>query len=111
MALYIVVHHRRDPHQPWQNDWLDDSRLQAITTTAEIGRLCEQAQQRNEAVFVHRCAWGGITPTLCCSVQVAQIEHIDRRTDLVAFTNAMPISTDPLMSPTRGQNFYIAEAL
>ena len=28
--LYVVVHHRSDPNQPWVNSWFDDDRLEAI---------------------------------------------------------------------------------
>ncbi len=66
MALHIVVHHRRDRSQPWANDWQDDQRLKTITTTAEIGRFCENAKGKNARVFVHRCAWSSKAPTICC---------------------------------------------
>jgi hypothetical protein len=111
MALYVVVHHRQDPHQPWANDWLDDRRVNVIKTTTEIGNLCEQSRQRNERVFVHRCAWGGITPTVCCCVQVAQVVALDRRTSLVTFAHAVPLMAEPQVLPRHGLNFYVTEAV
>ena len=108
MALYIVVHHQQDSHKPWQNNWIDDEQLETIQTTAEIGRMCEQAQRRGERVFVHRCAWGSFAPVVCCSVQVAQVASIDRRTSLVTFSEPMVLNLAPPFSPLLGQNFYEA---
>jgi hypothetical protein len=108
MALYLVVHHRQDTHQPWPNSWHDDSCLEAITTTAEIGRLCTEAQQKNERVFVHRCAWGPSSPIVCCSVSVVQVASVDRRTSLVQFAAPIVLHEVPPIPPRLGQNFYIA---
>ena len=55
MALYVVVHHRRDANQSYVNSWLDDNRIAAIMATSEIGRLCSRAKQKGERIFVHRC--------------------------------------------------------
>lgn len=109
MGLHVVVHHRKDPDQPWRdNIWLDGDLLQAIVTTAEIGRLCEGAQRRGERVSVHRCAWGGIPPTICCTVQVKRVASLSRRTSLVEFTLVEAANRTPPVQPLPGQNSYEA---
>ncbi len=45
MALYVVLHHQKDEHQPWVNAWLDDQLIEAIQTTNEIGELCRRARR------------------------------------------------------------------
>src|SRR5437870_8256752 len=97
MTLHVVLHHRRDPHQPWTNNWVDDDRIESIQTTVEIGRLCEAARARDERVFVHRCAWGSNPPTICCSAKVSQIAAIDRRTTLVRFLEPTGLATPPVV--------------
>ena len=78
--LYVVVHHRRDSHQPYPNSWLDDERLDAIETTPAIGRLCKDAKVSGRAVFVHRCAWDDSPPVICAGLSVLDAVAIDRRT-------------------------------
>jgi hypothetical protein len=106
--LYVVVHHKQDPKRPWPNSWLDDERLDWITTTAEIGQHCHEALQRGAAVFVHRCGWDHEKPTVCCSAKILQISDIDRRSSLVTFKDQNVLNSDPPVTPTRGQNFYFA---
>ena len=108
MALYIVVHHKGDPSQPWPNNWLDDQRLQAIETTAEIGRLCQEARQERTRVYVHRCRWGDNPPTICCSVSVQRVSSINRRTSLVEFNDIEVSTGNPPEHQLPGQNFYNA---
>ena len=109
MALYLVVHHRSDPDQPWANAWQDEYCLRAIQTTAEIGTLCEQARRTGERVYVHRCGCGSFAPTVCCSVSVARVHVIDRGTSLVEFQDAARLNLTPRVQPGRGQNWYDAE--
>lgn len=106
--LYVVVHHRQDPDQRWTNSWLDDERLQAITTTAEIGRLCAEAKTRGEPVFVHRCGWSDSLPSISCSATVIQSAPIDKRTSIVSFAGQQVIGATPPVSPHPGQNYYRA---
>jgi len=108
MALYVVVHHNRDSNQPWVNSWLDDERLEAIQTTRQIGEFCRAAQQANESIFVHRCRWGDIEPTICCSASVAQVGKIDERTSLVTFDSQQVLNVPSPVTPTLGQNYYMA---
>ena len=111
MALFIVVHHREDIRQPWRNSWLDDERLRAITTTPQIGHMCEDSALRGERVFVHRCTWGEHRPSVVCSVEVDRVDAVDRRTSLVTFQDEEVIGVPPPRSPQLGQNFYEAEAV
>ncbi len=107
MKLYIVVHHEKDPSQPWRNSWIDDERLEAIQTTPDIGNLCKAAKRLGDSVFVHRCQWGDTAHTICCSVRVLRVNVIDRSTALVRFTDARPLGLTPPMLPVPGQNFYV----
>jgi hypothetical protein len=108
MALYVVLHHRRDPNQPWVNSWFDDERIEAIQTTLEIGKLCKRAQDDGDLVFVHRCGFDGDVPIVCCAARVAQSAPVDRGTYSVTFCGTARRSLVPPLSPARGQNFYIA---
>jgi hypothetical protein len=107
MALYLVVHHGQD-RDDWGNHWLDDDRLHSITTTTEIGRLCSSAKNTGERVFIHRCGWGSIEPTICCSVLVSRAVNIGSG-DLVEFTEPVVLDRRPPVQPGRGQNFYEAD--
>lgn len=105
--LYVVVHHQQDPNRLWANSWLDDDRLEAITTTAEIGRLCQVAMDRGDHVLVHRCGWGDSPPTVCCSAEVVQTAPIDERTSVVMFEAQQALDTTPPVSPYLGQSYYL----
>jgi cobalamin biosynthesis Mg chelatase CobN len=106
MPLYVVVHHRRDENQPWVNAWLDDQLIEAIQTTKEIGKLCRQAKERGERVFVHRCGWLENSPVICCSAEVDGVDHIDKTTSLVRFNAPQALNQLPPSTPIQGQNFY-----
>ena len=58
MALYLVLYDRYDTIQLYPNAWLgrDVDRIGAITTTEEIGGLCDECRVNGKEVFVHRCA-------------------------------------------------------
>ena len=108
MAFYVVVHHRRDPYQPWANTWLDDDRLKVISTTAEIAARCDQAQRSNEQVFVHRCAWLGGPAVVCCSVAVKAARY-DEKLGWVEFADSKVLGHSPRHQPGRGENSYDAD--
>jgi len=107
MALYLVVHHRQDPHQPWPNSWLDDNRLEVITTTSQIGQLCQIEQSNKNDVFVHRCGFGSNQPTVSCVVKVADVQPIDRKTSLVRFENQRMSGLATPQTPALGTNYYV----
>src|SRR6185436_10298199 len=100
--LYVVVRHRRDPDQRFVNSWLDDEQLEAITTTHEIGQLCQDGQQRSERVCVHRCGWSDTRPTICCSVSVVRVDSVDGWTSLVRFADQQVLDMLPPVTPHRG---------
>ena len=109
MAFYIVVHHPDDPSPTrWANDWDDEGLLRAITTPRVVAARCSLARDQGERLFVHRCAWGGVPPIICCSVQVSEIQNIDRDTALVRFSEAKCVDAEPLMPAHQGQNSYDA---
>ncbi len=107
MALYIIVHHRRDNRQPWANDWSDDQKLRAITTTVEVARLCKEAKRKSDRLYIHRCAWGECVHTICCSICVKRVESIDNNTSLIEFTDLEEMDFQPPLQPSQGQNYYI----
>jgi hypothetical protein len=88
------------------NSWLDDERLEAITTTVEIGQLCRDAMEKDERVFIHRCGWGSLQPSVCCSASVAKVSGIDQRTTFVIFRPQHVPRGTPSVSPHPGQNYY-----
>jgi hypothetical protein len=108
MPLYLVVHHQADEKQPWVNAWLNDELIEAIQTTKEIGRLCRQAKERNEQVFVHRCGWLDNQAMICCSAKIEDVADIDNSTSLVTFVNPVPLDLPPPQTAVRYQNFYIS---
>ncbi len=107
MKLYVVVHHKQDRSQPWSNNWIDDELLEAIQTTKEIGNLCRAAQRLGDRVFVHRCQWGDIPHSICCSVRVLKVYILDGSTSLVRFTDPRLLGLTPPLTPMPGQNFYV----
>ena len=106
MPLYVVLHHRDDQEQPWVNAWLDETAIEAIQTTKEIGQKCWKIKASRERVFVHRCGHGEHPPVICCSVNVAEVSAIDNSTVLVTFSNPVPVNKEPPLSPVKHQNFY-----
>jgi hypothetical protein len=107
MALFLVVRHQGNKDQRWANKWLDDDRLQTITTTPQIGDLCEAARIAGERVFVHRCGWKPDTPLICCSVKVAKVTKLDGRAS-IEFTEPTVLGCEPPIRPAYGQSFYEA---
>lgn len=106
MNLCIVVHHRNDPRQPWANSWVDDDCIQVIQTTRAIGQFCSKAKEQNQKIFVHRCGWGGIRPTICCEANVNRVDPIDKKTCIVTFCDAKTTDREPTAIPGQGQNYY-----
>ena len=109
MAYYVVVHHRRDSDQPWSNTWIDDDRLEVISTTGEIAQRCDQVKRQGERVFVHRCGWEAWPPVVCCSLAVKRAIH-DEKLGWVEFHDHVIIGIPPLVAPGSGQNSYEAPA-
>lgn len=109
MALYLVVHHRSAPKDPdfrWSNAWLDDDRIEAITTTVEIGSMCEAAKKRGEEVFIHRCAYGDAM--IACATQIESVAAYSRTEAFVRFKNQRVLIAVPAVKPHEGQSSYAA---
>lgn len=109
--LYLVVHHRRDPNQPWKgNVWIknDDNRLEAIETTNNVAGECEEAMRAGRLVRFHRCAYAGADPVVCSEARVASVQRIDRKTSIVRFEDQVVLEQPPAMLPPRGTNSYTA---
>ena len=107
MALYLVVRHRQNPHQKFENRWQDDELLTSIQTTLEIGNLCITAKAQNQWVYIHRCGYNGYEPMICCSVHVADVEEIGGWI-IVEFRDQTRLrnSSPPKPPPDEGDNFY-----
>ena len=111
--LYLVVHHRRSPDQQgpdqsYSNSWLDNDRLEAIMTNTKIAEFCQDAQQKGERVFVHRCAWAGTPSIICCSAVVDRIDSLDRKMSVVRFAEQQVLNMSSPKAPYHGQCIYFA---
>lgn len=103
MALYVVLHHRSDPHQPWKNLWDGDDRVVVIETTSQIANLAKDARR----VFVHRCAYAGAPAALVCEAEVLRA-GADGKKGWVEFKTIRTLNAKPPLAPLRGQSFYEA---
>lgn len=108
MNLYLVVHHQQDFDQKWINNWLDDERLDTITTPSVIGEFCINAMQKGERVFIHRCGWENALPVVCCSAKVIQSAEIDEKTSPVKFGDHQVLGIKPPENAFPGLNSYWA---
>ena len=107
MAFIIVLHHPLDPHQPWANAWEpgSDHRIQAITTTAAIGRRADSEGR----VFVHRCGFDSLPPAVVAEAKVTGATPIDRSSWFVTIETMTDRNTPPPAKPTLGTFSYEAE--
>ena len=102
MALYIVVHHPRDPDQPYANDW--DPRthtLRAFQTTPKWVREHSQALQPGARLLIHRCGWGDHPPVICCSVAVQEVTPY-----FIIVTDVRDMEELPPLQPMPGCGSY-----
>ena len=104
--LHLVVHHEKDPHQPYKNVWIDDNRVKTITTTGEVGRLCETAAQRGERVRFHRCRYGAFGPLICAEARVASVQFVHGTMWLVHFDEHTVLQVAPRVTPPQRTNYY-----
>ena len=102
MALYIVVHHPCDAHQPYANEWDRNTQLpRSIETTPRFVRDHADALRPGERIFIHRCAWGECPPVICCSVVVEEVTDF-----FIRFTDARPMHETPPVRPPLGCGHY-----
>jgi hypothetical protein len=108
MALYIIVHHRLDSKQPWQNDWLDknvpnSSLLDYIVTTSTLAQACENERIAGNRVFIHRCKYKSSPRIICAS---ALVSAVDLSAKKVSFINHQILNLVPPIKANQGQNSY-----
>jgi hypothetical protein len=107
MALFLVVRHRKNPKQPFENVWQDDELLTSIQTTVKIGELCKKEQNAKRQVYVHRCGYEDFPPVICCSVQIADVAEVGGWI-IVEFREQKRLDGVPPVPPIRHQNHYVA---
>lgn len=105
MAFYIVLHHPRDPHQPWANAWRPgtDDQIEAITTTRTIARRCQEEGR----VFVHRCGFEREPPSVVCEAEVVRVDALGNSA-MVTLRVRRKLREVPPIVPNAGQNSYEA---
>ena len=109
MSFYIVVRHRYNSVPTWKNEWLDENRLQRITTTRLIAEKCIELKESREPLRVHRTQFGTRRSSICCECDVAGVTiSPDGETATVDFANWKVLNLSPLRSPARGQSCYEA---
>ncbi len=103
MAFYVVLHHPRDPHQPWANAWRrgTDDEVEAITTTRAIAQRCRQ----EGTVYVHRCGFERTPPAVVCELEVTRIDALGTSA-IVSFRVLRKLHAAPSVVPGPGQNYY-----
>jgi hypothetical protein len=107
MALHLVVRHKKNPRQPFQNIWLDDELLASIQTTLKISELCYKEKESNHQVYIHRCGYEDCPPTICCSTKVANVTEVGGWI-VVEFSEQTRLEFMPTEQPVRHQNHYFA---
>jgi hypothetical protein len=107
MALYLILHHRRDPLQTWANSWLgsSESLIEAITTTKQIADLCSECIATGKIIYIHRCGYSSEIPTICCSAIIDSVNEIGS-SHMVKFKNASRLHETPRITPNKHQNYY-----
>jgi hypothetical protein len=74
MSLYLILRPEQNPDQTFRNKWHDDNRPAWISTTVDIGELCEQVMAKGERLFIHRSGvTGGAKRRISCSAKVMNV--------------------------------------
>lgn len=110
MALYVLVHHKSDPSQPWQNRWLDHSApdpafLEYIFTKPSLAQACEAERVAGNRFFIHRCSYKAASRVICASALVASV---DLSLNKVTFTGHQLLHQVPPVQANQGQISYVA---
>lgn len=105
MSFHIVLRHPAAP-QSRQNQWLDDSRPEWITTIPEVAMRCRELARRLEPLRIHRTEWGGQGPIVCCECEVGAVREIDEHQYHVELLNHRRLEILPLVRAVRGQACY-----
>jgi hypothetical protein len=109
MALYILVHHRLDPKQPWQNDWLDknvpnSSFLDYIVTTSTLAKACDIERIAGNRVFIHRCKYKSSPRIICASALISAVCLLQNK---VSFIDHQTLNLVPPIQANQGQIHYV----
>jgi hypothetical protein len=107
MNLHLVLRHKKNPIQKFKNEWLDYDRPSTIETTKEIGRLCNELNAKGEMIFIHRCGFEKLKPSVICKAKVIEVSKIKTKT-VVKFASHKLMNVSPDFAPPRGTNFYWA---
>ena len=107
MALYLVIRHKKNPRQPFQNIWLDDELLASIQTTLKISELCNNEKISKHPVYIHRCGYKDCPPMICCSANVANVAEVGGWI-VVEFSDQIRLEIVPTEQPIQHQNYYLA---
>lgn len=77
MALVLVVRHRDDPNQTYNNQWAPaEERLESIRTNQTIANQCDASMNDgNQWIYFHRMAYGAANavPQIFGRAKVAKI--------------------------------------
>jgi hypothetical protein len=107
-ALHVVVHHRFDPEQDYDNTWDDDLlKLYKFETTDEVASHCTRALDQQAWVYVHRCGLAPYVPTIASRGKVSQILR-DTKKPYVVLDDLEVIDKRALHKPAEGHNHYYA---
>ncbi len=106
MRFFVVLHHPRNPHQPWANAWVrgTDDQIEAITTTHAIAKRCKDEGR----VLVHRCGFDREPPAVVCEAEFVRADRLGGQT-MVTFKTTRTMRAVPKVVPSEGQNFYEGE--
>ena len=108
MRLYILVHHKLNPSQPWQNGWLDGhlanpAFLDYIFTKPALAQECEAERVAGNAVFIHRTRYKSSQRIICAEANIASVDLLTNR---VSFSNHQPLNDPPIFKASQGQIWY-----
>ncbi|WP_342379701.1 hypothetical protein NVS55_09330 [Myxococcus stipitatus] len=107
--IHIVVRHPRDV-QTWKNQWRSeqDSRMEWISTDAEVARHCQTARDTGVRVRFHRCGFQPFAPVVCCDARVKDVQKVSRDFYIVHFEDQVAMNLEPMHKPHQRQNWYRA---
>jgi hypothetical protein len=106
--LYLVIRPQEHPEQTFKNDFNKDNLPVQIHTTIEIGEECKKAKANDETVFIHRTSIKGFPRRIICSVKIADVTELNRKTALVKFSGHKALNKTPPKKLQPGASFYYA---
>lgn len=112
LSLYLIIRHPDYRPSKYPNRWNGDKlTLEEITTTPEIARMCREAREHEQRIFIHRSGVSGkIPPRICCSALVAQVEETSEGLWRVRFTSQRVLAGRPHRRFVQSDKFYYHRA-